>query len=111
MCTLLSSVITLRRCLGVVVGVTSTSVLWRGEAGSCPSQLCFRCDSRCGLWQAVTFYGSSLLSGSVPPGDTLDIKGATKPGLVTKSGLVLFGSDGKAVSTHCGHWEVTLSLL
>ncbi|XP_020838064.1 mitochondrial 10-formyltetrahydrofolate dehydrogenase isoform X1 [Phascolarctos cinereus] len=45
--------------------------------------------------QVVTFYGSSLLDGSVPPGEPLAIKGAEKPGLVTKNGLVLFGNDGK----------------
>uniref|UniRef100_UPI0029546EDD mitochondrial 10-formyltetrahydrofolate dehydrogenase-like n=1 Tax=Panthera onca TaxID=9690 RepID=UPI0029546EDD len=45
----------------------------------------------------VTFYGSSLLKSSVPSGEPLEIKGATKPGLVTKNGLVLFGNDGKAL--------------
>ncbi|KYO36436.1 mitochondrial 10-formyltetrahydrofolate dehydrogenase [Alligator mississippiensis] len=45
--------------------------------------------------QAVTFYGSSLLDGSVPSGQPLAIEGAIKPGLVTKNGLVLFGNDGK----------------
>ncbi|KAM9673302.1 mitochondrial 10-formyltetrahydrofolate dehydrogenase [Trichechus inunguis] len=47
--------------------------------------------------QMVTFYGSSLLNSSVPPGEPLEIKGAEKPGLVTKKGLVLFGNDGKAL--------------
>ncbi|XP_058424504.1 mitochondrial 10-formyltetrahydrofolate dehydrogenase [Diceros bicornis minor] len=47
--------------------------------------------------QMVTFYGSSLLNSSVPPGEPLEIKGAKKPGLVTKNGLVLFGNDGKAL--------------
>lgn len=47
--------------------------------------------------QMVTFYGSSLLKSSVPPGEPLEIKGAKKPGLVTKNGLVLFGNDGKAL--------------
>ncbi|XP_059792786.1 mitochondrial 10-formyltetrahydrofolate dehydrogenase isoform X1 [Balaenoptera ricei] len=47
--------------------------------------------------QVVTFYGSSLLNSSIPPGEPLEIKGAKKPGLVTKSGLVLFGNDGKAL--------------
>uniref|UniRef100_A0A8C3YUC7 10-formyltetrahydrofolate dehydrogenase n=1 Tax=Catagonus wagneri TaxID=51154 RepID=A0A8C3YUC7_9CETA len=47
--------------------------------------------------QVVTFYGSSLLNSSVPPGEPLEIKGAKKPGLVTKNGLVLFGNDGKAL--------------
>uniref|UniRef100_A0A2I3T867 10-formyltetrahydrofolate dehydrogenase n=2 Tax=Pan TaxID=9596 RepID=A0A2I3T867_PANTR len=45
----------------------------------------------------VTFYGSTLLNSSVPPGEPLEIKGAKKPGLVTKNGLVLFGNDGKAL--------------
>uniref|UniRef100_A0A8C5V112 10-formyltetrahydrofolate dehydrogenase n=1 Tax=Microcebus murinus TaxID=30608 RepID=A0A8C5V112_MICMU len=47
--------------------------------------------------QMVTFYGSTLLNSSVPSGEPLEIKGAKKPGLVTKSGLVLFGNDGKAL--------------
>uniref|UniRef100_A0A8I5ZJL8 10-formyltetrahydrofolate dehydrogenase n=1 Tax=Rattus norvegicus TaxID=10116 RepID=A0A8I5ZJL8_RAT len=47
--------------------------------------------------QMVTFYGSSLLTSSVPAGEPLDIRGAKKPGLVTKNGLVLFGNDGKAL--------------
>lgn len=34
----------------------------------------------------------------MPVGEPLDIRGAEKPGLVTKNGLVLFGNDGKAVS-------------
>ncbi|CAH7320359.1 Aldh1l2 [Phodopus roborovskii] len=47
--------------------------------------------------QMVTFYGSSLLTSSVPAGEPLDISGSKKPGLVTKNGLVLFGNDGKAL--------------
>ncbi|KAF6117297.1 aldehyde dehydrogenase 1 family member L2 [Phyllostomus discolor] len=47
--------------------------------------------------QRVTFYGSSLLRSAVPPGEPLEIKGAKKPGVVTKNGLVLFGNDGKAL--------------
>ncbi|KAL8222028.1 UNVERIFIED_CONTAM: Mitochondrial 10-formyltetrahydrofolate dehydrogenase [Gekko kuhli] len=45
--------------------------------------------------QRVTFYGSSLLDGSAPPGEELAIEGAAQPGLVTKNGLVLFGNDRK----------------
>uniref|UniRef100_A0A8D2Q305 10-formyltetrahydrofolate dehydrogenase n=2 Tax=Varanus komodoensis TaxID=61221 RepID=A0A8D2Q305_VARKO len=45
--------------------------------------------------QMVTFYGSSLLDGSAPLGEELAIEGAPKSGLVTKNGLVLYGSDGK----------------
>uniref|UniRef100_A0A8B9Q2F8 10-formyltetrahydrofolate dehydrogenase n=1 Tax=Apteryx owenii TaxID=8824 RepID=A0A8B9Q2F8_APTOW len=47
--------------------------------------------------QVVTFYGSSLLDASVPAGQELAIKGASRPGLVTKNGLVIFGNDGKMV--------------
>ncbi|XP_017396069.1 mitochondrial 10-formyltetrahydrofolate dehydrogenase [Cebus imitator] len=47
--------------------------------------------------QMVTFYGSTLLNSSVPPGEPLEIKGAKTPGLVTKNGLVIFGNDGKAL--------------
>ncbi|OXB69308.1 hypothetical protein ASZ78_015708 [Callipepla squamata] len=47
--------------------------------------------------QVVTFYGSSLLEASVPAGQELSIKGASRPGLVTKNGLVIFGNDGKMV--------------
>ncbi|XP_052608862.1 mitochondrial 10-formyltetrahydrofolate dehydrogenase isoform X2 [Peromyscus californicus insignis] len=47
--------------------------------------------------QMVTFYGSSLLTSSVPAGEPLDIRGSKTPGLVTKNGLVLFGNDGKAL--------------
>uniref|UniRef100_A0A8B9JU55 formyltetrahydrofolate dehydrogenase n=1 Tax=Astyanax mexicanus TaxID=7994 RepID=A0A8B9JU55_ASTMX len=45
----------------------------------------------------VTLYGSSLLSDPVPAGQTLNVEGASQPGLITSSGLVLFGSDGKAL--------------
>ncbi|XP_041111112.1 mitochondrial 10-formyltetrahydrofolate dehydrogenase-like isoform X2 [Polyodon spathula] len=47
--------------------------------------------------QVVTLYGSSLLGGSVPTGQPLDIEGTSQPGLVTSNGLVLFGTDGKAL--------------
>ncbi|ETE66007.1 Mitochondrial 10-formyltetrahydrofolate dehydrogenase, partial [Ophiophagus hannah] len=47
--------------------------------------------------QMVTFYGSSILDGLTPSGEELEIKGATKPGLVTDKGLVLFGNDGKTL--------------
>uniref|UniRef100_A0A8C5N4T7 formyltetrahydrofolate dehydrogenase n=1 Tax=Gouania willdenowi TaxID=441366 RepID=A0A8C5N4T7_GOUWI len=45
----------------------------------------------------VTLYGSSMLGGSAPAGQALEIEGAPQPALVTKSGLVLYGSDGKAL--------------
>ncbi|XP_070803916.1 mitochondrial 10-formyltetrahydrofolate dehydrogenase isoform X2 [Pituophis catenifer annectens] len=47
--------------------------------------------------QMVTFYGSSILDGLTPSGEELEIHGATKPGLVTDKGLVLFGNDGKTL--------------
>ncbi|XP_003972661.1 mitochondrial 10-formyltetrahydrofolate dehydrogenase [Takifugu rubripes] len=47
--------------------------------------------------QSVTLYGSSMLGGAVPVGQPLELEGVTQPGLVTKSGLVLYGTDGKAV--------------
>ncbi|TRY69878.1 hypothetical protein DNTS_015342, partial [Danionella cerebrum] len=47
----------------------------------------------------VTLYGSSMLSGSVPAGEPIELEGASQPGLITKSGLLLFGSDGKAVKS------------
>lgn len=50
------------------------------------------------LPQSVTLYGSSMLGGSAPAGQPLEIEGASQLGLVTKNGLVLYGTDGKAVS-------------
>uniref|UniRef100_A0A8C7YU70 10-formyltetrahydrofolate dehydrogenase n=1 Tax=Oryzias sinensis TaxID=183150 RepID=A0A8C7YU70_9TELE len=47
--------------------------------------------------QSVTFYGSSMLTGSVPAGQPLEIEGASQPGIISKNGLVLFGNDGKAL--------------
>lgn len=46
----------------------------------------------------MTLYGSSMLGGSVPEGQPLDIEGASQAARVTKNGLVLYGTDGKAVS-------------
>ncbi|KAE8615184.1 hypothetical protein XENTR_v10008436 [Xenopus tropicalis] len=48
--------------------------------------------------QMVTLYGSSLLDGPVPTGQPVSVEGASKPGLVTKNGLVLFGNDGKMLT-------------
>ncbi|KAM8973914.1 mitochondrial 10-formyltetrahydrofolate dehydrogenase isoform 2-T2 [Pelodytes ibericus] len=45
--------------------------------------------------QVFTLYGSSLLQGPLPAGEPIPIDGASKPGVVTKNGLVLFGNDGK----------------
>ncbi|XP_064417876.1 mitochondrial 10-formyltetrahydrofolate dehydrogenase [Latimeria chalumnae] len=45
--------------------------------------------------QMVTLYGSSVVEGSVPSGEPLNIEGASRPGIVSRNGLVLFGNDGK----------------
>lgn len=34
----------------------------------------------------------------MPTGQPLELEGVMQPGLVTKNGLVLYGTDGKAVS-------------
>lgn len=48
--------------------------------------------------QKVTFFGSTLVDNSAAAnGQSLDIPGASQPGIVTKKGLVLFGNDGKTV--------------
>uniref|UniRef100_A0AAQ5ZEI3 10-formyltetrahydrofolate dehydrogenase n=1 Tax=Amphiprion ocellaris TaxID=80972 RepID=A0AAQ5ZEI3_AMPOC len=48
--------------------------------------------------QKVTFYGSTLVdNGTAANGQPLEIPGASKPGIVTKAGLVLFGNDGKTL--------------
>lgn len=49
----------------------------------------------------MTFYGSTLVdNGSTAKGQPLEIPGASRPGLVSKNGLILFGNDGKTVRTH-----------
>uniref|UniRef100_A0A672NDF2 10-formyltetrahydrofolate dehydrogenase n=1 Tax=Sinocyclocheilus grahami TaxID=75366 RepID=A0A672NDF2_SINGR len=47
----------------------------------------------------VSFYGSTLLENdhSSSNGQPLEIPGTSRPGLVTKNGLVLFGNDGKTL--------------
>ncbi|XP_063797267.1 cytosolic 10-formyltetrahydrofolate dehydrogenase [Pseudophryne corroboree] len=58
-----------------------------------------------GAWTEVngtklTFFGSALTSnGPNPDGDLLEIPGASRPGVVTKNGLVLFGNDGNTQFT------------
>lgn len=44
--------------------------------------------------QKLTFFGSTLLEGAPPQGQTLEIPGASRPAVVSKNGLVLFGNDG-----------------
>ncbi|KAG9484216.1 hypothetical protein GDO78_009891 [Eleutherodactylus coqui] len=47
----------------------------------------------------VTFFGSAFTSnGPHPDGELLEIPGASRPALVTKNGLVLFGNDGKTLT-------------
>lgn len=58
-----------------------------------------RCASPSLPLQKVTFFGSSLVdNGTAANGAPLEIPGASRPGVVTKAGLVLFGNDGKTVS-------------
>uniref|UniRef100_A0A8C1TJL3 10-formyltetrahydrofolate dehydrogenase n=1 Tax=Cyprinus carpio TaxID=7962 RepID=A0A8C1TJL3_CYPCA len=47
----------------------------------------------------VSFYGSTLLENDHSSSNCqpLEIPGASRPGLVTKNGLVLFGKDGKSL--------------
>ncbi|TNN79676.1 Cytosolic 10-formyltetrahydrofolate dehydrogenase [Liparis tanakae] len=48
--------------------------------------------------QKLTFYGSTLVdNGPAATGQPLEIPGASRPGIVTKAGLVLFGNDGKTL--------------
>ncbi|XP_077385403.1 cytosolic 10-formyltetrahydrofolate dehydrogenase isoform X1 [Festucalex cinctus] len=48
--------------------------------------------------QKVTFYGSALVdNGNNMNGKPLEILGASRPGIVTKEGLVLFGNDSMAL--------------
>uniref|UniRef100_A0A7N8WY41 10-formyltetrahydrofolate dehydrogenase n=1 Tax=Mastacembelus armatus TaxID=205130 RepID=A0A7N8WY41_9TELE len=49
------------------------------------------------IFNSVTLYGSSMLGGSVPAGQPLEIEGASRPGLIAKNGLILYGTDGKAL--------------
>lgn len=61
--------------------------------------------------QPVTLYGSSVLGGAVPAGQPLEVEGASQPGVVTNKGLVLTGSDGKAVSSRAADRELAPALL
>ncbi|KAM9327230.1 cytosolic 10-formyltetrahydrofolate dehydrogenase [Gastrophryne carolinensis] len=45
----------------------------------------------------ITFFGSTISNGPIPQGQPLEIPGASKPALVTKNGLVLYGNDGKTL--------------
>ncbi|XP_069499494.1 cytosolic 10-formyltetrahydrofolate dehydrogenase isoform X2 [Ambystoma mexicanum] len=48
--------------------------------------------------QKLTFFGSTFTSnGPAPEGEILEIPGASRPAVVTKTGLLLFGNDGKTL--------------
>ncbi|KAG8430760.1 hypothetical protein GDO86_020045 [Hymenochirus boettgeri] len=49
--------------------------------------------------QKLTFFGSTFThNGPAPNGELLEIPGASRPALVAKVGLVLFGNDGQTVT-------------
>uniref|UniRef100_A0A8D3BNN3 10-formyltetrahydrofolate dehydrogenase n=1 Tax=Scophthalmus maximus TaxID=52904 RepID=A0A8D3BNN3_SCOMX len=50
-----------------------------------------------GAWTVIAYEGLKKNRGSVPTGQPLEIDGASQPGLVTNNGLVLYGTDGKAL--------------
>ncbi|XP_060582139.1 cytosolic 10-formyltetrahydrofolate dehydrogenase-like isoform X2 [Ruditapes philippinarum] len=61
------------------------------------------CDKVPGAWgmingEQVTFYASKLWNRMEPRGTAVQIEGATKPGIVHKNGMILFGNDGKMVN-------------
>uniref|UniRef100_S4RGV7 formyltetrahydrofolate dehydrogenase n=1 Tax=Petromyzon marinus TaxID=7757 RepID=S4RGV7_PETMA len=47
--------------------------------------------------QRLTLFGSSLANVGTVVGQPLEIPGATQPGTITKSGLLLHGNDGKTL--------------
>ncbi|VDI40515.1 Hypothetical predicted protein [Mytilus galloprovincialis] len=58
------------------------------------------CDKVPGAWatvngQNVTLFGSRVWDRIEPRGTSVEVKGSSKPGIVHKYGLVLFGNDGK----------------
>ena len=48
-------------------------------------------------FQNVTLFGSRVWDRIEPRGTSVEVKGSSKPGIVHKYGLVLFGNDGKMV--------------
>lgn len=48
-------------------------------------------------FQKVTLFGSRVWDRIEPRGTSVEVKGCSKPGIVHKYGLVLFGNDGKMV--------------
>ncbi|XP_053576821.1 cytosolic 10-formyltetrahydrofolate dehydrogenase [Bombina bombina] len=48
--------------------------------------------------EKVTFFGSTFTSnGPAPEGEDLEIPGSSQPAVVTKTGLVFYGNDGKTL--------------
>lgn len=61
------------------------------------------CDKVPGAWgkingEKITFYGSRLWKRLEPRGKSFPVEGASKPAIVHKNGLILFGNDGKMVN-------------
>ena len=57
-------------------------------------------DSSPGAWalldgQQTKLFGSRLWHGAVEPGREVEVEGAARPGLVTRDGLMLAGTDGR----------------
>ena len=42
-------------------------------------------------------FGSSMHTGAVPKGTEVPIEGCSKPAIVHKNGMLIFGNDGKMV--------------
>ncbi|KAL3853603.1 hypothetical protein ACJMK2_017137 [Sinanodonta woodiana] len=61
------------------------------------------CDKVPGAWsvingQKITFFGSRLWNRMVPRGPEFQVEGCSKPAIVHRDGMVLFGNDGKMVN-------------
>ncbi|KAK3610577.1 hypothetical protein CHS0354_009017 [Potamilus streckersoni] len=61
------------------------------------------CDKVPGAWsvingQKITFFGSRLWNRMVPRGTEFQVEGCSKPAIVHRNGMVLFGNDGKMVN-------------
>ncbi|KAL5013525.1 hypothetical protein ScPMuIL_007795 [Solemya velum] len=61
------------------------------------------CDKSPGAWtqyngQKITFYGAKLWNRLEPRGTKIEIPGCTKPAIVHKNGMILFGNDSKMVN-------------
>jgi len=60
-------------------------------------------DSVPGAWtlldgKETKLFGSKLWHGVLPTGTNVNLEGAAKPGIVHENGLLVFGSDGKALN-------------